>query len=476
MNEKKIELRPNQKVFILDTCVLLHDPHAVEKFGDNIIVISIHTLEELDHKKKLDNNLGFAAREASRVIEGYRKSGNLEQGVETANGGKIFVAHRAISFSSLPVLMERSVDNRIILLAYTWRKQVNGNGKNVILVSKDTNMRLKASACGISTEEYKGDKFISSIEEMYSGVKKFTIPSGENNCVEELFREGKLPVEKLPFLDFSNLYPNQCLTLTLEKTLDLLGELKLVHAIYKKEENLIYFVKDKLESLPIKPENEEQLFAYNLMMDKSLNLITLIGKAGTGKTLMALLAGYLKFSDSLVDEIMVVRPNIEIGQPIGFLPGSIDQKFAPWAQPIFDNMNLIMKNVNSMKNKDDTFVYNRKKKRKKNKTNNFIEGVNLTINPINFLRGRSLNGKFIIVDEAQNLTPLQAKLIITRAGFDTTIVLVGDVYQIDNPYLDSVSNGLSYVVEKFKSYEMSGHVVLTKSERSSLSELAANIM
>ena len=474
------ENETQKKVYVLDTSVLVHDPEAVEKFGDNIVVIPIWVVEELDRLKKNRDERGSNSRAVSRKLDEYSQSGSLKEGVKTQNDGFIFIDYSGgINFELLPIGLEATNDNRVILVAKHWREEKNY--KEVVVVSKDINLRLKANACGISVEDYKSDKCIAGIDELYSGLREIELKAEQMELLEKIY-VGKV-LNAAAFsesVDLKEFLPNQCCKFNSDN--------KCALAIYKKESGefrLVHKPKD-FPTKGVRPINLEQAFAYALLTDPEVLLVSLVGKAGTGKTLMSLLAGYEQLGNPY-RQILIYRPNIELGQPIGFLPGDIGEKFEPWMKPIFDNLSLIVKKdvkggVSKGHTKKKGEEEANKNERLNGKTGDFniirefmLAGL-IDIEPIAFIRGRSLHNKFVIVDEPQNMTPHEIKTIVTRIGEGSKIVLTGDITQIDNPYVDSVSNGLSYVVERLKGQEIFGHIILRKSERSQLAELTANLL
>ncbi|OIN92357.1 hypothetical protein AUJ42_00455, partial [Candidatus Collierbacteria bacterium CG1_02_44_10] len=337
----------------------------------------------------------------------------------------------------------------------------------VTIITKDANLDLTADACGVNAEDYGSDRVLEKIDELYSGYYEFNLPSGFEHFLTELHLHKQLPVLGTIFAsECEALYPNTCCRfLAANGTTSALAILK------KNNGNSVFQVVDK-KKLPaknqIRPKNDEQCLFSGLLADPELSLVTCAGKAGTGKTLLSLLSCYTQI-DHGFDRLVIYRPISNVGRDIGFLPGDMREKFSPYTLPIFDNFGLIFgDNCGS----DDTKVAKGKTKL----LDDLIERGVIEIAPFTFIRGRSLNRCLILVDEAQNMTPHEAKTLITRVGFNSKMVLVGDPYQIDNPHLDSLSNGLSYVIEHFKGQPIFGHITLTKGERSPLAELASNIL
>ena len=482
--------------FFIDTNVLLHDRECLSKFGYNIVVIPIWALEELDKFKKHQDELGANAREISRQLEKLREHGSLAKGAPTETGGLLFVDYNGTDFNKLPVGLLRNNDNRIILVAKAWQEKLDKLKKGakqkeprpkyseVIIVSKDINLRLKADACGITAQDYLGDKTIERIEMLYSGMETHVLPNRMKFVLNDhtVRQQGLIPAKALAdTLRLDDIHANACCQFRVDKTT--------VNAIYKKATRC-FRIERKMgpaRKCLVMPSNIEQRFAYELLMDPEISIVTLNGKAGSGKTLMALLAGYEQLEDAY-DQLLVYRPCHEIGAPLGFRPGSTEEKFDPFTLPIFDNMKLLLDARESLcatgqqggRYVSKGFKELREPKESKNgsyaKVKDLIAKGLLDIGPINHIRGRSIARSFIIVDEAQNLTPLEVKTIISRAGEGTKVVLTGDVYQIDNPLVDSISNGLSHTVERLKGSGLAGHITLLKCERSNLAELAATLL
>jgi len=437
------------KNYILDTTILLYDSHALFKFEENNVIIPITVIEDIDHFKKDLSETGRNARQTSRYLDALRLQGSLTHGVKLENGGTLFVklstddAARRIPRE----FQEKPRDN--FILAITLDVKEKARDIPTIFVSKDINLRIKADALGVSVEDYESDRV--EIEELYCG---FTEKKVEAAAVD-LFREtGAMETA-------DRYYPNQYVTLVDEQDSAHFAIGRYDVALQK----IVRLVSEAREGMfRIRPRNSEQMFAMDALLSDSIQLVTLVGKAGTGKTLLAVAASLTKTIDeNLFSRILVSRPTIPMGKDIGFLPGNVEDKLTPWMYPIIDNVDLLLRSeakarrhIRGFKELMDTGI--------------------LIIEPLTFIRGRSIHNQYLIVDEAQNLTPHEIKTIITRVGDGTKVVLTGDPYQIDNPYIDSSSNGLTYVVEKFKNQPIAAHVTLTKGERSALSELAANIL
>lgn len=437
------------KHFVLDTNVLLYDPHAVFKFQENEIIIPITVIEEIDRFKKDMNETGRNARQISRILDAFRRQGSLAKGIELESSGKLRVELYNVELAKLlpPELSEQRGDNRILAVAMDI-KQKNGEAP-VILVTKDTNLRIKADAIGLRAEDYESDKV--HIEDLYSGIAE--VPATPD-LVDRFYGQGWVEVGE-------TLYPNQYVTLRDNDNASHTAIGK-YDGEKKKVVPLIKVGKDGVWS--ILPRNREQQFALDALLDDRIKVVTLVGKAGTGKTLLAIAAGLQKVAEENVyNRLLVSRPVFPMGRDLGFLPGDIEEKLTPWMQPIFDNVELLLSG------------HEAEKRHSKGYRELVAMGI-MEIEPLTYIRGRSIPSQYLIVDEAQNLTPHEIKTIVTRAGEGTKIVLTGDPYQIDNPYVDSSSNGLTYLVERFKGQAISGHITMTKGERSQLAELAANLL
>ncbi|WP_367618921.1 PhoH family protein [Pelotalea chapellei] len=437
------------KNFILDTNVLLHDPQALFKFHENNIIIPITVIEEIDRFKKDMNETGRNARQISRILDTMREKGSLASGVKLPGQGILCVEmFTEKSLKLLPVdLRVDSGDNRILAVAMDVRERTPDIP--MVFVTKDTNLRIKADVIGLTAEDYESDKI--DIQDLYSGTRTIQLSAEE---IDRFYGQGWLNAPE-------GISPNEFLTIedagnpshTAICRYDALsGHIVPVRKVPKEGIWSLY------------PRNREQSFALDVLMDDSIKLVTLVGKAGTGKTLLAIAAGLHKVAEeSVYNRLLVSRPVFPMGKDLGFLPGDIEEKLTPWMQPIFDNVELLISGHES------------EKRHSKGYKELMAMGL-LDIEPLTYIRGRSIPNQYLIVDEAQNLSPHEIKTIVTRVGDGTKIILTGDPYQIDNPYVDSSSNGLSYLVEKFRGEKIAAHVTLTKGERSELAELAANLL
>jgi PhoH-like ATPase len=437
------------KTFVLDTNVLLHDPFAIFRFQENTILIPITVIEEIDRFKKDMNETGRNARQISRILDDLRKKGSLSSGVSLESKGKLQVAllNEEVLRRIPSGLSEQRGDNRILAVA------VDAKSKSgqipVILVTKDTNLRIKADAIGLAAEDYESDKV--DISELYSGFMPLDVSA---ETVDRFYGQGWVEVDQ-------ELLPNQFVLLKDEANPSHTALGKYV-AAQRRVVPLIKIGKEGIWS--IHPRNREQACAIDALLDDSVKIVTLVGKAGTGKTLLAIAAGLHKTAEeSVYNRLLVSRPVFPMGKDLGFLPGDIEEKLAPWMQPIFDNVELLLSG------------HEAEKRHSKGYRELMAMGI-LEIEPLTYIRGRSIPNQYLIVDEAQNLTPHEIKTIVTRAGEGTKVILTGDPYQIDNPYVDSSSNGLTYLVERFKGQDISAHITMMKGERSALAELAANLL
>jgi PhoH-like ATPase len=419
---------------------LIHRPDAVLSFRDNEIVIPLSVLEELDSLKSYSDERGRNARHAIRFIQDVGSNGNLNTGVKLDNGSILRVELTHAKETALD-LESNKTDNRILLTALMLQNQ----GKRVFFVTKDINARVKATAIGVKAVDYEKQKV--NIHELYQGY----IEVDSSTAVIRELREKKS-------IEWSgNLVPNEFVILRSKKN----DETALSRFSFERQR--LEYVGHKVSTVSgIKPLNEQQRIALDLLLNDEIPLVTLVGKAGTGKTLLALAAGLRKvFEEKQYSRVLVGRPVVPMGKDIGYLPGSKTEKLSHWMQPVFDNLEYIlsMSKGSSVRNMEQ-----------------LLNSKLIEVEALTYIRGRSLPEQFVIVDEAQNLSPHEIKTIVSRAGSKTKVVLTGDPYQIDSPYLDSNSNGLTYLVGTFKGQKLFGHVTLHKSERSRLAELATELM
>ncbi|MFO1488127.1 MAG: PhoH family protein [Verrucomicrobiota bacterium] len=435
------------KNYILDTNVLLHDPDSLLNFEENSVLLPIEVIEEIDRFKRESSELGQNARAVSRMLDSFRGTGSLSEGVKLPNGGKLrIVFHKNTQANNEALLAGNTVDNRILQTAAGIQKAQPKNA--AILVSKDINLRIKADALGLQAEDYETDRV--HIKDLYTGMLEMEVsPATLSN-----FRSNG----ELELNGGKKYFPNEYVTL-LEENNPKRTALTKVDATGKK---LIPILDCREGVWGIKPRNREQHFAFDALLDDRIKLVTLMGKAGTGKTLMAMAAGLKRtVMDREFRRLVVARPTISMGKELGFLPGSLDEKLAPWMQPIHDALEMLS---------DLNMGHEHRR------SGDLMRSGNIVVEALSYIRGRSIANQFMIIDEAQNLTPLEVKTIVTRVGNGTKIIFTGDPYQIDNPYVDGSSNGFNYIVSKFKGVAIAAHIELQKGERSELAELAANIL
>lgn len=440
---------------MLDTNILLTDPNSLFKFSHNDVVIPISVIEEVDVFKKDQSETGRNAREVSRILDSLRKKGNLASGISLSDkeddDGLLFV-YLGRDMNVLPSLLRDITDNAILAVALTLQKKF-GENRKVILITKDSNLRVKADALAISSEDFEADKV--DISQLYTGVCEVSV---EAEMINEFYAKGFIsnPFEK------DNFHANQFVVLK-EKS----DPEQFVFGSYDKEKNHIAVLNSAQEKVwGITARNREQSFGLWALLNDKIKLVTLTGGAGTGKTLLAIAAGLAKTTDEqLYNRVLIARPVFPLGKDIGFLPGDVDEKLNPWMQPIYDNLDLLL---NGGK-------FSRQKRLNKSYEELISQGI-LAVEPLTYIRGRSLPHCFFLVDEAQNLTPHEIKTIITRAGEGSKIVLTGDPFQIDNPYVDATNNGLTHVVERFKDSDIAAHITYCHGERSKLASLAAECL
>jgi len=436
------------KNYIIDTNVLLHDPNSLLNFADNHVLVPIEVIEEIDRFKRESTELGQNARTVSRMLDGFRGDGSLSEGVTLPNGGKLKIAFykNGQANNGDGGFHGNTVDNRILLLAASVQKAQPKNP--TVLVSKDINLRIKADALGLLAEDYETDRVF--ITDLYTGMADMSVSTDRMAAFRA---NGELDLET-----GKKYFPNEYCTLT-DETNPKRTALTKVDATGTK---LIPIIDCREGIWGIKPRNREQHFAFDALLDDRVKLVTLMGKAGTGKTLLAMAAGLKRtVLDREFRRLVVARPTISMGKELGFLPGSLEEKLAPWMQPIHDALEMLS---------DLNMGHDHRR------SGDLMRSGSIVVEALSYIRGRSIANQFMIIDEAQNLTPLEAKTIITRVGSGTKIIFTGDPYQIDNPYVDSSSNGFNYVVSRFRDQAIAAHIELQKGERSELAELAANIL
>ena len=440
-----------RKYFVVDTNVLLHNPNAIFLFKDNEIVIPFDVIEELDRFKSATDDLGRNARTVIRHLDRFREMGSLSAGVdipETGGRVRIVLPHQ---IKLCPGLSDNTPDNRIISCAYDLRQE----GRRAIFISKDINARIKSDALGIETQDFEAMKV--DFERLYTGWRELPV-AGE--VIDKLYAEKQITLEEIP-----EYHPNEFVLL---KDLNLPSHTALGRCRAKK--NLVVLVRPRHGPVfGVMPRNLQQTMALDLLMDDSIKLVSLIGNAGTGKTLLAVAAGLAKtLTENVYHKMLAARPIMPLGRDIGYLPGGKDEKLTAWMQPIFDNIAYLL---SSRLQNDPAHPQHSSTASVEQRINQLIESGQVVLEPLTYIRGRSIPHQFMIVDEAQNLTPHEVKTIASRVGEGTKLVLTGDATQIDNPYLDASSNGLSYLVERLKGQSLVGHVTLCRSERSELASL-----
>lgn len=435
----------SDKIFVLDTNVILHDATCIHHFENNEVVIPISVLEELDQFKRGNEQIHFNARDFLRSLDDLSTGSNNSE--FNKGDGKIRVLvnhdwHPDVEAS----FQEDCPDHRIINCAY--KLNIDNPDREVILVTKDTNMRLKSRSLGLSADDYSRDA-IEDLRQVYTGSR--LVENVGTREIDELYASQGIDLAGLDSV--ANPIANENFILR--------NGQKSILAAYDPFESKIVRV-DKPTAYGIEPRNAEQAFAIHMLMDNRIQLVTLSGKAGTGKTLLALAAALEKRSD--FRQIFLARPIVPLSnRDLGFLPGDIQSKLDPYMQPLYDNLSVIR----------HQFTPNDKRAVK---IDEMLEQDKLQITPLAYIRGRSLQKSFFIVDEAQNLTPHEVKTVITRAGEGTKVIFTGDIHQIDHPYLDKRSNGLTYLISRMKGQDMFAHITLEKGERSELAELASNLL
>ena len=433
------------KIFVLDTNVILHDATCIHHFEDNEVVIPISVLEELDQFKRGNEQIHFNARDFLRSLDDL-STGSDDSELKDGDGKIRVVVNHNWHPDVEASFQDDCPDHRIINCAY--KLHIDNPDREIILVTKDTNMRLKSRSLGLSAEDYSRDS-IEDVSQVYTGSRliedvdskeidvlyaSYGVDGGEINCVID-------PMANENFI--------------------LRNGQKSILATFDPFDNKVVRV-DKPTAYGIKPRNAEQSFALHMLMDNRIQLVSLSGKAGTGKTLLALAAALELRSE--YRQIFLARPIVPLSnRDLGFLPGDIQSKLDPYMQPLFDNLSVIR---HQFKSNDKRSI----------KIDELLEQNKLLITPLTYIRGRSLQKSFFIVDEAQNLTPHEVKTVITRAGEGTKVVFTGDIHQIDHPYLDKRSNGLTYLISRMKGQDVFAHITLEKGERSELAELASNLL
>lgn len=440
-----------ERIYVLDTNVLLNDSNAIYTFEDSTVIIPLVVLEEIDKIKSRADDAGRAARQVARTLNELRKTGNLNVGIRLERSRstlKVCSADQS-SIDRLPVdLQNDKFDNIIIATALSEKAKSKAKGRTVTLVTNDVNVALKCDALGLLSEDYTKLRALDDASAFYKGYEVLDV---EPDVVDALAEAGWAVYEH----DFC---PNHYVNVRTLGDRSVLAKARDKHSLVR--------IKDIDTAFGLKPRNLEQRFSLDLLFDNSVKLVTLCGASGTGKTLLALAAGMQQVveagTNSRYDRLIVTRPVQPVGKDIGFLPGTLLEKMEPWIAPIKDNLDHLCRTKRTRKDEPYLDLLLRNKK--------------IEIEAITYIRGRSIPNSFIIIDEAQNLSLHELKTIITRVGDGTKIVLTGDIEQIDNNNVDLYTNGLTYAVESFKDYKISGHITLTKGERSELATLASKIL
>jgi len=440
-----------KKNYVIDTSVFLSDADALFAFGNNDIFIPLKVLEEIDKHKKRQDSVGFHARKTIKHLDCLREKGSLVKGIRPQQGkGIIKVCDPKWQPTMLPPSLDLTVPDHIILSS-ALRVQVDWEKRKTIVVSRDINMRVIANSLGLGSEDYETVQAIEDADKLYDGFREVLV---DDQIIDQFYADEEIILDEDVGI---KLYPNQFLMLQSSG-----NPKKTALCRFKGVRSPLIPSTQNWGALSwgIKPRNKEQGFAFDLLFDDSVPLVTLIGKAGSGKTLMAIAAGMeqtLGMQNNKYKKIVVSRPVQPLGKDIGFLPGTMHEKMMPWLMPIQDNLQMVVGHDKTM-------------------LRSYMDKGEIELEALTYIRGRSLSNAFVIIDEAQNLTAHEVKTIITRIGENTKIVLTGDIEQIDNIYTNETSNGLAFAVEKFKTYDISGHITFKRGERSKLATLAAKIL
>ena len=443
-----------KKNYVLDTSVFLTDADSIFKFSNNDIFVPLKVLEEIDGHKKRQDSVGVNARKIIRTFDDLRNKGSLQKGVRIAKGCGIV---KVISYEALkgvifpPDLDLRHPDHMIIATAVIVR-QLSQDTRKTVIVSRDINMRVISDSVGLLSEDYISESAVTSTDELYQG---FTTHSVDDQIIDRFY--GDEPIMIAEDETHENWMPNQYLLLVSNAN-DKKSALARFKDHYQPLQKVIH---DKLPDWRITARNKEQAFAIDLLMDPTVKVVSLVGRAGSGKTLCAIAAGLQQTiglrGANVYDRVIVSRPVQPLGKDIGYLPGTMEEKMLPWLMPIQDNLQFLLGGD-------------------KNALQMYMDKGKIEIEALTYIRGRSISNTFMIIDEAQNLTAHEIKTIITRVGEGTKIILTGDIEQIDNVYVNETTNGLAHAVEKFKLYPIAGHIMFKKGERSEIATLAAKVL
>ena len=434
-------------------------------FDEHEVVIPLTVIEELDHFKKNSDDTGRNARQVIRAIDRLRKTGRLFEGVGINDRGGTLRVDRCDK--TMPFDLDLAVaDHKILAVA----KSLVQDGRHTVFISKDINARVKADALGIQVEDFEAQKV--DADWLYTGYATITVP---DELIDELYNERQVGLERLEEFCVREVDGvSTPFTLSANQFLVLQSAADESHSGLARRlattDHVIPVTRPRRPIFGVMARNVEQTMAFELLLDDEIKLVTLLGAAGTGKTLLALAAGMHKvFKEEVYDKLLAARPIMPMGRDIGYLPGDKDEKLAMWMQPIFDNLIYLLSTRGSLNDQATS-------RTPEHHIDQLIHDDKIVLEPLTYIRGRSIPHQFFIVDEAQNLTPHEVKTIVSRAGEGTKVILTGDINQIDNPYLDGSSNGLSYTVERMKGQGVAGHVTLAKSERSGLASLAAEVL
>lgn len=434
-----------RKNYILDANILIHDPNSIFQFADNTVIIPVGVISEIDQFKKERTDRGYSARAVVRLLDSLRDSGqhSLSDGIPLSNGGqlRVFCDPKRVFASS-----NGSADLEILRVAQVVKEAEPDIP--VVVVTKDINLRIRADAVGVRAEDYETDRVLLS--DLYSGQLELQTSPEQ---ISQLHQAGGLDIP-----DGTQVFPNQYVLMRAEgSSASALGRVDPVC------EKIIPIAESREGFSGVKPRNKEQYFAFDALLDDSIQLVTLMGKAGTGKTLLAIAAGmHQTLRRKQYRHLLVCRPIFPVGRDLGYLPGDVEQKLDPWMKPVVDAVEFLLDAGGLIKGHADC--------------QGLLHSGLIEIQPLTYIRGRSISKRFVVIDEAQNLTPLEVKTVITRIGLGAKVVLTGDPFQIDNPYVDADSNGFTYLVNRFKSQGIAAHIELRKGERSELAELAANLL
>ena len=442
-----------KKNYVLDTSVCLTDAEAIYKFGNNDLFLPLKVLEEIDKHKKRQDSVGLNARAIIRSLDDMRKNNNLQKGVRIGKGKGMLrvMSYEVIKKAHFPPDLDRRIADHIII-ATGKAIQAEYPKRKTIVVSRDINMRVICDSIGLLTEDYISEKAVTSSDQLYKGYSEFLV---DDQLIDRFYNNEDIIIAKDEVKEVW--YPNQYLLMISNAN----PKKSCLAAFVSHQAPLKKVIYDRLPDWKIAARNKEQSFAIDMLLNPKIRLVTLVGRAGSGKTLCAIAAGLqqtigLRAEGNHYSRLIVSRPIQPMGKELGFLPGSLEEKMLPWLMPIQDNLKFLMGDKTSLQM--------------------YMEKDKIEIEALTYIRGRSISNSFIVIDEAQNLTKHEIKTIITRIGEGSKIVLTGDIEQIDNVYVNEISNGLAHAIENFKEYSISGHVTFKKGERSELATLASKVL